>query len=260
MPDSNQMGQQRTTFLQQLRNGDTQSVRDMLNKEPAFISAVDDEGRSPLHMVINSERNNYGNNGKEMIAILLNRGLDVNTRDANGATVLHYAVQDTEYYAGEKTTDLVKFGAEVEARDNEGARPCTGRRRGGYRTEPLDHLLKLGANVNAVDEMGVTPLHLAAMRGDTAVIKALLDARADIRCGLQRTARPSGISPSQAGRIIEAQVLKAEAKRRKSAEEKRRVEIEKAEEQKANPPDLRGSCCRPTASPTASSKRISVTS
>lgn len=227
MPDYNQMGQAKTSFLQQLLSGDVRSVRERLDKTPSFLSIVEG-GKSLLHLAINAPDVSYNNYGKEMISVFLNRGLDINTKDESGATVLHYAVQDENYYSKEKTADLLNFGATLEARDNAGRTPMHwAATKGGYRTEPLAYLIAQGANVNAVDEKGVTPLHLAAQRGDVSIIKALLDAHADIHA-VTKDGKTVWDFAVAGGQDYQAQVLKAEAGRRKLAEEQRRVESEKA--------------------------------
>lgn len=46
----------------------------------------------------------------------------------------------------------------------------------------VQHLLNAGADVNAVDEGGCTPLHVAAERGYEAVVNLLLEKGASIEC------------------------------------------------------------------------------
>lgn len=72
----------------------------------------------------------------------LNRGTDVNCRDAHGSTPLHKAVA-------------------------------------AHRTDLIRVLLQHGAKVDAANQMGGTPLHQAAYRGFLEVAIQLLDAGAD---------------------------------------------------------------------------------
>lgn len=82
---------------------------------------------------------------REVVESLLNRGADVNAKISFGWTPLHLAPN-----------------AEIG-----------------------QLLLAAGAAVDPVDDDGLTPLHHAARRGDTAFVRVLLGARADVR-------RPAG--------------------------------------------------------------------
>ncbi len=76
------------------------------------------------------------------VRALLNRRVNVNAAEADGATALHFAVD-------QDALPLVEL------------------------------LVRAGANVNAANRYGVTPLWLACVNGNAAVIEALLKAGAD---------------------------------------------------------------------------------
>ena len=78
----------------------------------------------------------------EAVQRLLSDGVEVDTRQPDGATALHWAAY---------RNDL----------------------------ETVDLLLRAGANVDAANRLGATPLWLAAGNGDAAMIARLLDAGAD---------------------------------------------------------------------------------
>ena len=79
---------------------------------------------------------------RDAVRALVAQGLDVNAREADGTTALHWAV---------RSDDL----------------------------ETVKLLIRAGANVNASNRYGVTPLGLAATNGSAPAIAALLDAGAD---------------------------------------------------------------------------------
>ena len=99
-------------------------------------------GWTPLHLAVRSNRN------PAVTAALLEVGADVHARQEDGPTPLHDAA------TAEVVALLLEAGADIEARATYlGWRQPNGR--------------------------DMTPLHVAAKRGNAAVFMALLDARAD---------------------------------------------------------------------------------
>ena len=96
-----------------------------------------------------------------MVNLLLERGADVNQKDANGWTPLLCAVFSRHLYRDDAIlAELLRRGADVNARAHSGDTPLT------IATERdaakiVDHLLRLGADVNIKDRYGRTPLMIA---------------------------------------------------------------------------------------------------
>jgi uncharacterized protein len=86
-------------------------------------------------------------------------------------------------------TELLDYGASVDARDRLGARPLSHAARFGH-LEMVDLLLARGAPIDARNLAGATALYFAAEGSRTAVAKRLIDGGADVKL----TGR-SGISP-----------------------------------------------------------------
>jgi serine/threonine-protein phosphatase 6 regulatory ankyrin repeat subunit B len=120
------------------------------------------------------------------VAVLLNRGADINVRDTQGQTVLHYAAR-----AGADTVNALALqGADLNAPDNLGARPL-------HVAAAMKHqgaaeaLLRSGAQADAQDRFGVTPLRDAQRRG-AVEIASLLRAASDepVAASLRQPPRP----------------------------------------------------------------------
>ena len=87
------------------------------------------------------------------------------------------------------TTELLDYGASLDARDRLGARPLSHAARSGH-LEMVDLLLARGAAINARNLAGATALYFAAESGHTPIAQRLIERGADVKL----TGR-SGISP-----------------------------------------------------------------
>jgi ankyrin repeat protein len=86
--------------------------------------------------------------------------LDVNAVDVNGSTALHYAVIGSQDEP-EEVAALLKRGANIEARDHWGQTPLIFAVHYNL-TRSIQVLLDRGANVNAESFEGWTALDIAA--------------------------------------------------------------------------------------------------
>lgn len=104
---------------------------------------------------------------------LLARGMDVNSADPEGRTLLMRAAWDGQ-------DDLVKLLLDRKARiDQRNARGETAIMMAAFRGH-LETVKLLHARGAPLDGPGWTPLHYAAFNGNTAVAKYLLDNKANI--------------------------------------------------------------------------------
>jgi len=139
------------------------------------VTARNTIGETPLHVAARL-------GDRVGVRQLLSRGASINVTvqsaeqysPAWGDTCLHSAVI-------ERRADLVPLlleaGAEVNARNVRGVTPL---HRAVERPELVDLLLRNGADVNSTDRLGRTPLHYAAATSPRAVIDALLRAGARV--------------------------------------------------------------------------------
>ena len=107
---------------------------------------------------------------------LIQRNVDVNTPQADGATALHWAVHRDDL---EIAKLLIEAGANVNATNDFGVMPlslaCTNRN-----ASMIETLLKAGADSNAPLLTGETPLMTAAHAGDLDTVDVLLSHGADV--------------------------------------------------------------------------------
>jgi ankyrin repeat protein len=105
----------------------------------------------------------------EMVRFLLDHGAAIDGRDDNGATYLHTAVNNEEI--DDIARLLIERGAtNVNVPDKDGATPLF--RVASVKIARL--LIERGANVNAADREGLTPLHIAVSEGPGIELAKLL--------------------------------------------------------------------------------------
>jgi ankyrin repeat protein len=140
---------------------------DLLLEHGAHADVDDARGETPLHLCV-------GWCDSDLVGRLVGRGARVGARDRTGTTPLHVAVRRgaAAVPADELLDDDGEHGAVVRGRREDTALA---------RLEDaaiLEVLLAEGADPNAADSHGVTPLHVAAARGTAWAVRILLEAGA----------------------------------------------------------------------------------
>jgi len=107
---------------------------------------------------------------------LLKQGVDVNARQGDGATALHWAAHQDDRATVER---LLRAGANVQAANDLGVTPLLLACTNGSRAI-VEALLAAGANPNASAEGRETPLMIASWTGNADVVRRLIAAGADV--------------------------------------------------------------------------------
>ena len=110
----------------------------------------------------------------EEYAAAVQNAPDVNARDEDGATALHFAAA---YGTPEKIAALLNAGADINARDEHGETALHFVAIFGT-PEDIAALVNAGADLNARSDTGRTALHLVARFGKPETIAVLLNAGA----------------------------------------------------------------------------------
>ena len=123
-------------------------------------------GNTDLRLIEAIRERDYGT-----VGALLAQGVDVDVREGDGATALHWAVVRDDVDTVEA---LIGAGADVDAANDYGVTPlslaCTNRS-----ATVVRKLLGAGADPDAATTMGETPLMTCARTGAADALEALLD-------------------------------------------------------------------------------------
>ncbi len=171
---------------------DVGAVRAMLDRGVA-VDATDDNGDTALiRAAIMGDA--------ELVSLLLAHHADAKHADRNGATALHFAIDDRA-----KTEALLAAGANPNAADNTGYTPLMTAANRGAGGEVVELLLDHGADPNHVADDEMTPLILAG-GGDLRSVKALLahgaDPRAHTTAGFNALHAAVVIGNTEAARLL----------------------------------------------------------
>ncbi|MFH2052635.1 MAG: ankyrin repeat domain-containing protein, partial [bacterium] len=191
--------------------GDLDRVRELMMDDPAAVSAVDDQRCTALHHAASEghaavagflldnganigARDDHGDTPLHWAAraglvstidLLLDRGAEIDARNHGQETSLLAATRRLQYAAVER---LAGRGADLEIPNDYGRTPLVWTAREGGDLEMAKLLLRVGADVDAVDRFGASALELAAWRGFRTLVGILLDAgaRFDVNPGMEQ--------------------------------------------------------------------------
>jgi ankyrin len=112
----------------------------------------------------------------EAVRSLIGAGADVNARQPDGTTALHWAAHWDDAVL---TETLLRAGADANAANEFGATPLSLACTNGA-AAIVEQLLRAGANPNLAASSGETPLMRCARTGNAAAVRALIARRADV--------------------------------------------------------------------------------
>ena len=144
----------------------------LLLKAGADVNAANDEGITPLiqSAIMGNENSIYA------VCLLLQAGADVNRADKDNSTALHYATlyseDDDKSIAENIMQQLLRGGANANAQDSGGETPLLQCARDGF-IEGVRLLLEYNADKSLCDKNGMTPRAHAEQNGHTDVAALL---------------------------------------------------------------------------------------
>lgn len=155
------------TLFEFIKNGDTAAVERLLTANPALRDISREHGWTPLHRSVD-------HGCRDIVALLIAQGANVNARDDKGRTPLFSAMSHINI-----AMLLIQGGADVNAQDYHGRTPLYCYAFYGY-ADAMRLLINHGADIYARDQENSTPLHQAAISGVKEAVALLLSCGAQV--------------------------------------------------------------------------------
>ena len=158
-----------SAMVRACQKGLVEIIRIMLEKH-ADPNAVGDQGELPLHSAASS--------GKAKVCeLLLESGANPINKDKTGKSPLHWAAIGPEV---ETMQILIPYYQNISEPDDLGYTPLHHAVFLNSRSDQAQLLLLKGADANAANNNGDTPLHLSALAGNAQTVEILINNGANI--------------------------------------------------------------------------------
>ena len=184
--------------------GNAKAAR-LLLEHGANIYAQNKEGQTPRHLLLTMWSHKVPDDDVDSIRFFLERGADVDTADNNHSTLLHQA----SFGGNIKVAHLLlEHGANIDARNKEGHTPLhrglvrLGDGAGAHYFDTMRLLLEHGADVDALDDAQSTPLHMASEYGSAKATRLLLEHGANLHLKNSEGHTPSQVASAKGHKQI----------------------------------------------------------
>jgi uncharacterized protein len=163
--------------------GGHKGIVELLIAAGADVNVKNQRGRTPLYDAAIWDR-------KDIAKLLFDAGADVNAKDDNGETPLDYAIQRNP----PETADLLRKHGGKKSEWFKAEESIHIAAKIGHLEAVRQHLAA-GADVNAIDHEGNTPLHHAVYKDQTEIIRLLIDKGAEVNGKRKAENNEKGLAP-----------------------------------------------------------------
>ncbi|HXU07508.1 MAG TPA: ankyrin repeat domain-containing protein [Blastocatellia bacterium] len=167
-PSSIQVDPKVAALIASVRAGNRNQIEQQIAASPEVVKGKDQGGSTALHHAAG-----YGPIAN--LELLINKGADVNAKNRNNSTPLHWAIHDQA-----KVRLLLSNGAEVNAKQVQGRTPLYLTTMLGNCVPTMRLLFANGADPNLASINRQTPLMMASARGNVEAMQMLIEKGANV--------------------------------------------------------------------------------